>query len=132
MFPEAAEISGAGEFLHHVSRQGIAVGLATSSHSHLCELKSGRRDWKQLFKAVVCGDDLALQRSKPDPDIFLLCAERMGVAPDQVVAFEDSRNGIEAARAAGMFVVAMQSPYTQPEDLAQADFSAPDYYALMN
>lgn len=131
LFPEAAEISGASQFLHQVSRRGIAIGLATSSHSHLCELKIGRRDWKGLFKSVVCGDDLALQRSKPEPDIFLLCAERMGIRPEQVVAFEDSRNGIEAARAAGMFVVAMESPYTREEDLAHADISAPDYYALM-
>ena len=131
LFPHAAEITGAGSYLKHVADQGVPIGLATSSHSHLCELKIGQRAWKQLFSTVVCGDDTALINSKPAPDIFLLCADRMAIDPENVIAFEDSRNGIEAAKAAGMFVVAMESPYTLPDDLQGADMIAKDYLALI-
>lgn len=131
LFPQAPEIDGAGRFLEHIRDLGIAAGLATSSHAHLCDLKIGRRSWKAVFETIVCGDDSELERSKPEPDIFLLCASRMSADPDRVVAFEDSRNGIEAARAAGMFVVALESPYTTPEDLKDADLTVDNFHALI-
>lgn len=62
-----------------------------------------------LFEIVVTQEDV--ERSKPAPDLFLLAAERMGVAPDRCLVFEDSRLGIEAAAAAGM-----GSVFVQPED----------------
>ncbi|MEK9823305.1 MAG: HAD-IA family hydrolase [Gammaproteobacteria bacterium] len=131
LFPVAEEIKGAGDFIRHLTDIGLRQGLATSSHSHLCELKIGHRGWRERFAAVVCGDDAELQNSKPSPDIFLLCAARMGVDPASTVAFEDSRNGIEAARAAGMFVIGIESIYTTPEDLVAADLTVPDFYTLI-
>jgi beta-phosphoglucomutase-like phosphatase (HAD superfamily) len=131
LFPVAEEIKGAGDFIRHLTDIGLRQGLATSSHSHLCELKIGHRGWRERFAAVVCGDDAELQNSKPAPDIFLLCAARMGVNPASTVAFEDSRNGIEAARAAGMFVIGIESIYTTPEDLVAADLTVPDFYTLI-
>lgn len=131
LFPVAEEIKGAGDFIRHLTDIGLRQGLATSSHSHLCELKIGHRGWRERFAAVVCGDDAELQNSKPAPDIFLLCAARMGVDPASTVAFEDSRNGIEAARAAGMFVIGIESIYTTPEDLVAADLTVPDFYTLI-
>jgi pseudouridine-5'-monophosphatase len=132
LFPEAEEINGAGSFLQYITDKNIPAGLATSSHSHLCELKIAKRQWKSCFGTIVCGDDTDLRRSKPEPDIFLLCAERMGVDPARTIAFEDSRNGIEAARAAGMTVVAVESPYTEPEDLKDADMTITDYHTLID
>jgi HAD superfamily hydrolase (TIGR01509 family) len=131
LFPVAEEIKGAGDFIRHLTDIGLRQGLATSSHSHLCELKIDHRGWREQFAAVVCGDDAELQNSKPAPDIFLLCAARMGVDPASTVAFEDSRNGIEAARAAGMFVIGIESIYTTPEDLVAADLTVPDFYTLI-
>lgn len=131
LFPHAPEIDGAGRFIESLVGQGIPAGIATSSHSHLCELKIGHRSWTDLLSTIVCGNDQALQRGKPEPDIFLLCAERMGVDPSRTVAFEDSRNGVLAAKAAGMTVVAIESPYTTPEDLAEADVIVSDYRQLL-
>ena len=132
LFPDAAEIGGAGEFLHRAAARGIPLGLATSSHRHLCQLKLQKRSWAGVFDTIVCGDDEQLAAGKPAPDIFLLCAARMKVAPGDVVAFEDSRNGIEAARAAGMTVVAVISPYTNETDLQAADHTIKDYTGLLN
>lgn len=121
LFPVAAEMADAAAFLHQASTDGNKIGLATSSQRHLCELKIGHRPWASLFDVKVCGDDAELKNSKPAPDIFLLCAERLAVEPAKAVAFEDSGNGVRAAAAAGMFVVGLRSPYTTDEDLHEAD-----------
>jgi len=132
LFPEAEEIPRAGDYLRHLYSTNVPTGIATSSHQHLCDLKINQRDWRPLLATVVCGDDDELHKSKPEPDIFLLCARRMGVKPEDVIAFEDSRNGVLAAKAAGMTVVAIESPYTSPEDLQEADLIIENYRSLLN
>lgn len=62
-----------------------------------------------LFKIVVTPRDVAPGRGKPEPDMFLLAAEKMGVPPAQCLVFEDAEPGIQAARAAGMKVVRVPS-----------------------
>ena len=140
-FPDAGEIKGAGDFIFRAAAKGIRLGLATSSHRHLCELKLQGRRWAHLLDTIVCGDDDDLTAGKPAPDIFLLCAARMGitlqagtqedVAQQNVVAFEDSRNGIEAAKAAGMTVVAVINPYATAADRCLADYTIKDYVGLL-
>ena len=132
LFPEAEEIPGAGDYLRHLYSTNVPTGIATSSHQHLCDLKINKRDWRPLLATVVCGDDDELHKSKPEPDIFLLCARRMGIKPEDVIAFEDSRNGVLAAKAAGMTVVAVESPYTSSEDLREADLIIENYRSLLN
>ncbi|MDC0068270.1 HAD-IA family hydrolase [Gammaproteobacteria bacterium] len=132
LFPEAEEIPGAGDYLRHLYSTNVPTGIATSSHQHLCDLKINKRDWRPLLATVVCGDDDELHKSKPEPDIFLLCARRMGIKPEDVIAFEDSRNGVLAAKAAGMTVVAVESPYTSSEDLQEADLIIENYRSLVN
>jgi mannitol-1-/sugar-/sorbitol-6-phosphatase len=67
---------------------------------------------------LVTAEDV--QRGKPDPEAFLLAAKRMGAQPEQCVVIEDAPVGIEAARAAGMRVIAVATTHS-PQALAQAD-----------
>ena len=120
MFPTAPEIGGAGTFVVAAREAGLRVGLATSSTADMVDLKLSRRTWRDAFEVVVCGDDAELERSKPEPDIFLLCARRLAVDPVTCVAFEDSPNGVRAARAAAMRVVGINSPFVEDGDLAEA------------
>jgi HAD superfamily hydrolase (TIGR01509 family) len=60
-----------------------------------------------LFRAVVTADDLV--HGKPSPDMFLLAAQQLGVAPEQCLVFEDAEPGIQGAIAAGMQVVRVPS-----------------------
>jgi HAD superfamily hydrolase (TIGR01509 family) len=62
----------------------------------------------QIFPVVVTAEDV--QRGKPEPDMFLLAAERLGVPPSECVVFEDAVLGLEAARRAGMASVLVRSP----------------------
>jgi pseudouridine-5'-monophosphatase len=127
LFANAPEIPGAGEFIRLLRDKGLSIGLATSSNKHLCDLKLSGHSWKTQFNSIVCGDDPNLCAPKPAPDIFLMCAESMAVEPTDCIVFEDSRHGIASALAAGMQVVAVESPYVNPGDLNQASCSVKDY-----
>lgn len=78
------------------------IALASSGSRSGIELVLERLGWRGWFDAVVTGGDVA--RGKPAPDLFLLAAERLGAAPPRCLVFEDTDDGVAAARAAGMAV----------------------------
>ena len=93
---------GAVEFVQQVRSRGLRTALGSSSKNADRVLKALEID--SLFDAVVTGNDLT--RTKPDPQIFQLCAERLGSPPAaECVVFEDAESGIAAALAAGMHAV---------------------------
>jgi beta-phosphoglucomutase-like phosphatase (HAD superfamily) len=71
------------------------------------------------FDVMATGHEVS--HRKPAPDLYLLAAQRLAVDPRQCVALEDSAHGIEAAKAAGMAVVAIPNAVTEHHDLSQAD-----------
>jgi beta-phosphoglucomutase family hydrolase len=82
------------------ARGRLPIAVASGSHRALVEMtltQIGVRDW---FPVVVAAEDTI--RHKPEPDVFLLAAERLGVRPEACVVYEDADLGIEAARRAGM------------------------------
>jgi HAD superfamily hydrolase (TIGR01509 family) len=97
------------------------LGLASSSNRPLIDLALELMDVADLFRATVSSEEVA--GGKPAPDVYLEAARRVGVRPEDVVAIEDSANGIRSGRAAGMRVIAIPNPhFPPPEDvLVQAD-----------
>lgn len=85
----------------------IPLALASNSWRRLITVALHAADLTDAFDVVVCGDEVA--RPKPAPDIYLETARLLDVAPERTVALEDSPNGVEAARAAGMFVIGIPS-----------------------
>jgi pseudouridine-5'-monophosphatase len=121
LFKNPPDISYAEHFVTAAKQTKIPLGLATSSHQHLCELKLSKKRWASEFDQIICGDHPLLSRGKPEPDIFLLCASKLGVTPDKCIAFEDSPAGVQAATSAGMKVIAISSPYVDAKDLGDAE-----------
>jgi pseudouridine-5'-monophosphatase len=112
LFPETEPMPGAVRLSRHLYRHGIPMAVATSSDRRHFELKITRhREWFRIFSSVVTGDDPAVGRGKPAPDIFLLAARTIGADPRRCLVFEDSPAGVEAALAAGMCVVAVPDPH---------------------
>ena len=103
----AQPTAGAMELVQRCVALAIPMALATSSSRAAVALKTAPHPWLEAITTRVHGDDPALAAGKPAPDVFLLAAERLGVAPEQTWAFEDSPAGAQAARAAGcqVFVV---------------------------
>jgi putative hydrolase of the HAD superfamily len=81
------------------------------------------------FDVIVCRDDVS-GRAKPQPDVYQLALGKLGVAAAEALAVEDSRNGVLAARAAGLRVVAVPNPVTQHQDLSPATRHLPSLAAL--
>jgi beta-phosphoglucomutase len=100
-FPDALR------FVQAVGTLGCPIAVASSSHNanqmmQVIRLDSGQ-SLLEAFSANVCGREL--RQGKPNPEIFLLAAEELGVAPADCFVVEDAPAGIEAARAGGMFAL---------------------------
>jgi HAD superfamily hydrolase (TIGR01509 family) len=89
--------------LDFLKEHGIPTAVASSSSQKTVSECLERAGLTERFSTLVCGD--MVERSKPEPDIFLKAAEELGVLPEECVVLEDSRNGIKAAFAAGMFPI---------------------------
>lgn len=121
-FPFAAAMAGAEALVRHLSAKGIPIAVGTSSSRHYFELKISRhREWFALFDTVVTADDPQVGAAKPAPDIFLVAARRLGVNPADCLVFEDSPFGISAAKAAGMYAVAIPDPAMSEDKFRHAD-----------
>jgi HAD superfamily hydrolase (TIGR01509 family) len=97
------------------------LGLASSSPTKLIEVVLGRAGLTECFEAAISTEDVA--HGKPAPDVYVAVATQLEVPCDQCAAIEDSSNGLKAARAAGMRVIAIPRPDypPEPEALAGAD-----------
>jgi HAD superfamily hydrolase (TIGR01509 family) len=106
LLPQAKPLPGAVRLTQHLHHHQIPQAVATSSGSRTFRLKTTHhQEWFALFDCMVLGDDPAVKRGKPAPDIFLLAAQRLGASPEECLVFEDALAGMEAALAAGMSVV---------------------------
>ena len=96
---------------------GVASTSAEASVRAILEYAVGR-ERAERFDLVLAGD--VVTHKKPAPDIYLLALERLGVDPAQVLVIEDSRNGLEAAHAAGLRCLVTVNGYTEKEDFSEA------------
>jgi HAD superfamily hydrolase (TIGR01509 family) len=113
-------IPGAREAVERLAARW-PLGLASSSNRELIDLALELLGVAHLFKATVSSEEVA--RGKPAPDVYFEAARHVGVAPTGAAAIEDSQNGIHAAKAAGMRVIAIPNRRFPPteEALAEAD-----------
>lgn len=107
---EAPPREGVVALLDAARAAGLHLAVASnSSHRHV-EGHLVARGLRERFAAIVCREDVP--RGKPAPDVYLAALEKLGLAPDEAVAFEDSVPGHEAAAAAGLPVVVAPNPAT--------------------
>lgn len=92
------------------NRLRVAIG-SSSPHSWV-DSHVRRLGILHYFDLIVCQDDVMPGRTKPNPDIFLKVLEQLNVKPGEAVVFEDSVNGVAAARRAGIFVVGVPNQLT--------------------
>ncbi len=112
-------LPGVADRVREARASGLKTAVASSSTSAWVEGWLERHGIRALFDTVCSRDHV--ERVKPAPDLFLLAASRLGVAPERCVVFEDSPNGIRAARAAGMRCVAIPNPVTCALPMEGAD-----------
>ena len=115
LFPHVADTLGA------LQAKGLPLGLVTNKPTPFVAPLLEALDIAKYFSVVIGGDDV--QNKKPHPDPLLLVADRMGIAPQQMLFVGDSRNDIQAAKAAGCPSVGLTYGYNYGEaiDLSQPD-----------
>jgi HAD superfamily hydrolase (TIGR01509 family) len=112
-------LPGVEKYLAEARRSGLKVGIASSSGRSWVMEHLERFGLDGAFDAVVCREDVT--HTKPDPELYRTVLERLGLQPADAIALEDSTNGIRAAKAAGLYCVAVPNPLTANLDFRQAD-----------
>ena len=110
-------LPGAGEAVRALAARW-PLGLASSSNRELIDLFLELAGFGDAFRVTVSSEEVA--RGKPAPDVYLATVEKLGADPARCVAIEDSSNGIRAAAAAGMAVIAVPNPHYPPAEDALA------------
>jgi HAD superfamily hydrolase (TIGR01509 family) len=110
---------GVHEILKHVQTVGHLIGLATSSQRVYVDKVFAPYGFLTTFRHVLTCDDVP--NGKPSPDIYELAATRFGTTPDRLLVIEDSPNGVQAAKSAGCFCVAIPQAHVGKERVAAAD-----------
>jgi beta-phosphoglucomutase len=119
METEFPAMPGVDELLQTLREAGFRLAVGSSGPPENVDLVLEKLGARELFQAVVTGADVA--RGKPDPQVFLLAAQRLGIPPAACVVIEDAPPGVAAAQAAGMASVGLVSTGRRREDLAAAD-----------
>jgi HAD superfamily hydrolase (TIGR01509 family) len=110
---------GVLDYLKDARRLGLKVGLASSSSCNWVTGHLERLGLRQYFDCIQARDDVEL--TKPDPELFQNAVEILGAKPEEAIAFEDSPNGILAAKRAGLHCVAVPNVLTRHLDTSLAD-----------
>jgi len=119
---------GLVELLEKLQAKKYPMAVASSSTPEIIDLILKKNNLKNYFQVIVSAQETG--KSKPEPDVFLLTAEKLGIKPANCLVVEDSENGIKAAIAAGMTCVAYQSPGTDPQKQKEADAVIRNYSQL--
>jgi len=119
---------GVRQYIDDARRLGLGLGIASSSSRQWVLGHLERLGIRALWDAVLCRDDVA--HTKPAPDLYRAAVAALKVEPHEAVAFEDSPNGIAAAKGAGLRCVAVPNALTADLDLRQADIRLTSLAAL--
>lgn len=124
LFPKVQLMPGAQKLVEHLHKKGVPIALATSSSKDSVDMKmQNHQEFLSLFHHQTMGStDPEVTKGKPDPSIFLVCASRFPdkPKPEDCLVFEDAVNGIKAANAANMQVVAVPDPRIEADQLQTA------------
>jgi HAD superfamily hydrolase (TIGR01509 family) len=113
-------IEGIREILFELKKHNIPIGLASSSPRKFIEEVLSKFNITEYFDCIVSGEEV--NKGKPAPDVYLEAANILGVDPKYCYVLEDSKNGVAAAKAAGMKCIGFINQNSGNQDLSKADY----------
>ncbi len=119
LIKDVKPISGVVDIIKFLHNKGFKLAVASSSLKKYVHFILKKLRINEYFDIVVCGDEI--KKSKPDPDIFLVAAKKLGMKQEECIVIEDTRNGVLAAKAAGMKCIGFISKHSGHQDLSLAD-----------
>jgi len=114
-------LPGVVDYLQDAKRLGLKLAIASSSDRAWVHRHAGRLGVLDYFDQVITREDVEPGRTKPNPDLFLTALDRLNVPREAAIVFEDSPNGVKAAKRAGIFVVAVPNELTSTLSLEEAN-----------
>ena len=112
---------GVLDYLEEASSLGLKIGLASSSPISWVGYHLDRLRIRHFFECIRTFEDV--EKTKPDPKLFLLTMECLGLLPSETIALEDSINGVNASRAAGLITIAVPNAVTKQFSFTDADLT---------
>jgi HAD superfamily hydrolase (TIGR01509 family) len=119
LLEHAEPLPGVSELLGRARSLGLPCAIASSSPRGWVEPHLERIGLRERFDAILCREDVP--RVKPDPGLYRAAVRALGALPREAVAFEDSAHGVRAAKAAGLYCVAVPCEVTSGLDFSAAD-----------
>ncbi len=110
---------GVHRFMKEAMEAGLKIGVCTTSNEQAARAITEKILSDIHFDIVLAGD--VVSKKKPDPEIYNLALSRLGLSPEEAFVVEDSRNGVLAAKAAGLKTLVTTNYYTEKEDVSDAD-----------
>ena len=127
--PDLELMPGVERVVRELHAQGLTLAITTSAAGDAVDLLLRRFGIREMFSLIVDGAEV--EAGKPDPEGYLLTARKLGVAPHDCVVFEDSHVGVQAAKAAGMYCVAVRNPRARTkQDVGAADLVLDSFETL--
>ena len=116
-------LPGVLDVIHEAKRRGLKVAIASSSPHSWVDTHAKRLGIFEYFDKIICEDEVGIGKTKPNPDLFLLALDQLQVQKNEAIVFEDSPNGVKAARLAGIFVVAVPNQVTSLLSIENANLT---------
>ncbi len=126
---KAHVLSGVNEFLHTAKKQAKKLVVVSASKRTQIESVLLNNQWQDFFDFIVGEEDVSAH--KPDPEGYIFAIQKLGLASDEVAIFEDSRNGVLAAKAAGALTVAVKAGASPNQDITEADATIESFQDLL-
>lgn len=124
-----APIAGVYELADQLHKDNMKLAVASSSAQGRIDLVIDMFGMDSFFTTKISGQQV--KHSKPAPDIFLLAAKTLGLSPTECVVIEDSKNGVAAAKAAGMKCIGYNNPNSGNQDISRADRIIKRFFELI-
>ena len=112
-------IEGIRELLIDLKDKNIPAAIASSSPKDFINIVVSKFKLQEYFKYIVSGEEV--ESGKPAPDVYIETAKKLGISPKECIVVEDSKNGVIAAKAAGMKCIGFQNINSGNQDLSKAD-----------
>jgi len=104
---------------YFTSNPQFKVALCSGGSREEIMTKLEKNDFVKYFPVIIAGSDV--EKSKPNPDIYLLAIKKLGLNPEECLAFEDTQYGLQAAYSAGAHCFAVPNEYSSKQDFSKAD-----------
>lgn len=123
--PHIKPVKGLPELLAKAASRGIPIAMGTSAPTENVVFTLAETGLGKYFEVIT--DSSMIKRGKPDPEVYLATADRLGKKPSECIVFEDSIAGIEAGKAAGMKVIGLATTHSREELSGYVNDIFPDF-----